>query len=153
MRLRSLVALSALLLCSMSVSITHAKKPTCGDGICAKTENTQTCAQDCPNPCGNGTCEKRKGENTQSCPADCSIPCAQDGQSLKSGQQCCTGLSEKQEYSVDCKNGVPVKCSPLRKPVCKGTITNPTAKTMCSMLASCKGSECHVAAGVWQCPF
>ncbi len=43
--------------------------PVCGDGACATSENSWSCAADCPARCGDGVCSH--GEVCANCAADC----------------------------------------------------------------------------------
>ncbi len=102
---------------------------TCGDGLCADDESTQSCPEDCT--CGNGTCDQ--GEDLASCVQDCS-ECG-DGQ--------CTGPEDCASCAQDC--GV---CPTCGDGVCNGDENCETCLDDCGRCGECGngtleyGEEC-----------
>ena len=95
--------------CTTCNAATGACDSNCGNGTCEPDcgENCETCAEDCPTTCGDGTCEC--GENAENCCEDCGCPACQSCVDGACQSDCGDGACDP--ACEDC-NSCPTDCAP-----------------------------------------
>jgi hypothetical protein len=137
---------------------------TCGDGICAASEDCASCAGDCgacPVSCGDGTCDW--DESCELCPGDCGacsgLPTVEtavcgDGACTASGEDCATCAADCGTCPSVCGDGV---CDPTEDcsacPFDSGMGSGcscPLDYQYCDSLGDCVTAwECPIGAFYW----
>ena len=150
--------------------------PWCGDGTCDPDETCSACTVDCgacPDPCGNGVCDKGLGEGCATCVKDCGVcpdPCGDgvcDGAKGETCQTCmkdCGGCPNpcgdgacnepKGETCLTCEDDCGACPNPCGDGACTGADgeTCSTCPADCGACPKCGDGTCNPAETCGSCP-